>query len=89
MGNRGDAHVKMLLKGNDDHGYLYVGNSDGLNRRAQKAIASHKGRTRSCDHSVICGRSRRDRDDMVKEACKGVGVKRWVTCEHWHDEQHS
>jgi len=27
----GDRDVKMYLKGNNEHRYLYVGDSDGLN----------------------------------------------------------
>ncbi|KAJ8425524.1 hypothetical protein Cgig2_013251 [Carnegiea gigantea] len=68
----GDGDVRMFLNGNDEHGYLYVGKSDGLKRRTQKAM-------RSCDHGVVCERSGRDMDDMVREGRKGVGVKRWVT----------
>ena len=75
MGNRGDAHVKMLLKGNDDHGYLYVGDNDGLKRSAQKATWTY-------DHGVVYGRSDRDRDDMVQESRKEAGLKRWIKCEH-------
>ncbi|KAJ8444420.1 hypothetical protein Cgig2_005942 [Carnegiea gigantea] len=63
-------------EGNDEHGYLYVGNSDGPKKRAQKAIASRKGRTRSCDHGVVCGRSKRNKDDMVEKGRKEAGVKR-------------
>jgi len=69
------------LKGSDKHGYLYVGESEGLKRRAQKA-------TWTCDHGAACGRSSRDRDDMVQESRKVAGVKRWVTCEYWY-ERHS
>ncbi|KAJ8432062.1 hypothetical protein Cgig2_016341 [Carnegiea gigantea] len=71
-----DAHVRMFLKGNDEHGYLYVRNNDGPKRRAQKAIVSHEGRTWSCDHGVVYGRSGRDRNDMIEEGCKGADVKR-------------
>ena len=59
----GDGDVRMFLKGTDKHGYLYVGDSDGPNRRAQKA-------TRSSNHGVICGRSGRDREDMVQAGRK-------------------
>ncbi|KAJ8426836.1 hypothetical protein Cgig2_025241 [Carnegiea gigantea] len=65
----GDGDVRMFLKGNDKHGYLYVGESDGLKRRIEKA-------TWTCDDGVVCGRSGRGRDDMVEEARKGAGVKR-------------
>ncbi|KAJ8437291.1 hypothetical protein Cgig2_006395 [Carnegiea gigantea] len=55
----GNGDVRMFVKGNDKYGYLYMGHSDGPKRHAQKA-------TRSYDHSVIYGRSRRCRDDMVQ-----------------------
>jgi len=71
----GDGNLRMSLKGNDEHGYLYVGDSDGPKRCAQKA-------TWSCDHGVVCGRSGRDRDDMVQEGHKGECLKKWITCEH-------
>ncbi|KAJ8440894.1 hypothetical protein Cgig2_022750 [Carnegiea gigantea] len=54
--------------GNDERGYLYVGDNDGPKRRAQKATWSY-------DHGVVCGRSDRDRDDMVQEGRKGAGLK--------------
>ncbi|KAJ8444412.1 hypothetical protein Cgig2_005934 [Carnegiea gigantea] len=56
--------------GNDERGYLYVGDSDGPKRRAQKATWSY-------DHGVVYGRSDKDRDDMVQESHKGTGLKRW------------
>ena len=65
----GDGDVRMFLKGNNEHGYLYAGDSDGPKRCAQKA-------TRSCDHSVVYGRSGRDREDMVQARPKGTGLKR-------------
>ncbi|KAJ8421255.1 hypothetical protein Cgig2_027766 [Carnegiea gigantea] len=61
-----DADVRMFLKENDEHGYLYEGDSDRSKRCAQRASASHEGRMRSCDHGIGCGRSGRDRDDMVE-----------------------
>ncbi|KAJ8428632.1 LOW QUALITY PROTEIN: hypothetical protein Cgig2_015750 [Carnegiea gigantea] len=77
--SRGDADVRIFLKGNDEHEYLYVGNSDGSKRRAQKVITSREGRTWNCDHGTVCGRSGRDRDDMVEKARKGAGVKKWAS----------
>ncbi|KAJ8441429.1 hypothetical protein Cgig2_023615 [Carnegiea gigantea] len=71
----GDGDLRMFLKGNDEHGYLYVGDNDGPKRRAQKAMWSY-------DHGIVCGRSDRDRDDMVQEGRKGAGLKRWRKCEH-------
>ncbi|KAJ8432834.1 LOW QUALITY PROTEIN: hypothetical protein Cgig2_008548 [Carnegiea gigantea] len=56
-------------KGNDEHGYLYVGESDGPKRHTEKA-------TLTCDDDTVRGRSGRGRDDMVKKGRKGAGVKR-------------
>ncbi|KAJ8446147.1 hypothetical protein Cgig2_015918 [Carnegiea gigantea] len=67
----GDGDLRMFLKGNDKHGHLYMGHSDGLKRRAQKA-------TWSCDHGVVCRRSGRNRDDMVQEGHKGAASDREV-----------
>ncbi|KAJ8429661.1 hypothetical protein Cgig2_001657 [Carnegiea gigantea] len=72
----GNGDVRMFLKGNDEYGYLYVGESDRPKRRTQKA-------TRTCDDGVVRGRSGRGRDDMVEEGRKGAGVKMWATCEYW------
>ncbi|KAJ8442637.1 hypothetical protein Cgig2_003681 [Carnegiea gigantea] len=70
-----DGDVRMFLKGNDEHRYLYVGESDGPKRRTQKA-------TQTCELGVR-GRSGRDRDDMVQQGRNGPGVKRWITYEYW------
>ncbi|KAJ8436165.1 hypothetical protein Cgig2_025332 [Carnegiea gigantea] len=64
----GDGDLRMFWKGNNEHGYLYVGGSDGPKRHAQKA-------TWSCDHGVAYGRSSKDKDDMVQEDRKGAGLK--------------
>ncbi|KAJ8437780.1 hypothetical protein Cgig2_024084 [Carnegiea gigantea] len=47
MAVEGDADVRMFLKGNDEHRYFYVGESDGPKRRAEKVGVSREGRTRS------------------------------------------
>ncbi|KAJ8423694.1 hypothetical protein Cgig2_003378 [Carnegiea gigantea] len=74
----GDADVRMFVKENDEHEYFYVGDNDGPKRRTHRAAASREGRIRSYDHGVSCGRSGRDRDDMVEEGRKGVGLKKVV-----------
>ena len=61
--------MRMFLKENDKHGYLYVGDSDGLKRGAQKA-------TRSYDHGTVYERSGRNREDTVQAGRKGAGLKR-------------
>ncbi|KAJ8425493.1 LOW QUALITY PROTEIN: hypothetical protein Cgig2_029575 [Carnegiea gigantea] len=64
----GGGDVRMFLKGNDEHGYLYVGKSDGPKRHTQKAM-------RTCDDGVVHVRSGRDRDDMDQQDRNRAGVK--------------
>ncbi|KAJ8435441.1 LOW QUALITY PROTEIN: hypothetical protein Cgig2_012562 [Carnegiea gigantea] len=69
MDFEGNGDMRMFLKGNDEHGYLYIGKSDGPKRRTQNG-------TRTCNDGVVHRKSSMKRDDMVEEGCKGVGVKR-------------
>jgi len=71
----GDGDLRMFLKGNDERGYLYVGDNDRPKRHAQKTAWSSV-------HGVIYRRSDRDRDDMVQQGRKGACLKRWIKCEH-------
>ncbi|KAJ8441438.1 hypothetical protein Cgig2_023624 [Carnegiea gigantea] len=64
----GDDDLRMFSKGNDEHVYLYVGDNDGPKRHAQKATWRY-------DHGVVCGRSDRDRDDMVQEGRKRAALE--------------
>jgi len=54
----GDDDVRMFMKGNEEHEYLYVGESDGMKRRTQNA-------TWTCEEGVVPVRSGRDRDDII------------------------
>ncbi|KAJ8443291.1 hypothetical protein Cgig2_015769 [Carnegiea gigantea] len=71
----GDGDVRMFMKGNDEHGYLYVGESNGLKRRTVKA-------TQTCEEGVVHVRSGRDRGDIVQQVSNGAGMNRWVTSEY-------
>ncbi|KAJ8420421.1 hypothetical protein Cgig2_012534 [Carnegiea gigantea] len=53
----GDTDVKMILKGNDEHSYLYVGGNKGPLRRAQEGVIVYKGRVRACHDGKVCSRS--------------------------------
>jgi len=75
----GDGDVRMFMKGNDEHGYLYMGESNGLKRRTVKVM-------RTCEEGVVRVRSSKDRDDIVQQVGNGAGMKRWVTCEYGYDE---
>ena len=44
----GDVDVRFFFKGNEEHGYLYVGENDRPMRRGHKDGAACEGRTHSC-----------------------------------------
>ncbi|KAJ8430474.1 hypothetical protein Cgig2_003056 [Carnegiea gigantea] len=44
----GDVDVRMFFKGNDKHGYLYMGGNHGSKRRAQKVGARQGGKMGCC-----------------------------------------
>ncbi|KAJ8443227.1 hypothetical protein Cgig2_017220 [Carnegiea gigantea] len=50
---RGGVDVRIVFKGNDEHGYLYVGGNHVLKRQAQKAGASCERQTYTYDHGVV------------------------------------
>ena len=75
----GDGDVRMFMTGNDEHGYLYVGESNGLKRHTLKA-------KRTCEEGVVPVRSGRDEDDIIQEVGNGASAKRWVTSEYRYDE---
>ena len=74
MAVEGDADMRMFFKGNEEHGYLYVGGNDGPTRRAYKAGAACEGRTLSCDHSAVGAAS--GGNCGLKGNNKETGVKR-------------
>ncbi|KAJ8435246.1 hypothetical protein Cgig2_005298 [Carnegiea gigantea] len=45
----GDSDVKVIFKGNDKHGYLYVAGNSGPMRRAQESTTICEGGVRDCD----------------------------------------
>ena len=60
MALEGDVDVRMFFKGNDEHGYFYVGDNNGPRRRPEQACVAHVGRTRSCQQGVVYVRSGAD-----------------------------
>ncbi|KAJ8428909.1 hypothetical protein Cgig2_011651 [Carnegiea gigantea] len=75
----GDSDIKVIFKGNDEHGYMYViGNSSPV-RRAQERGAVCEGRVRDCSEGKQIARSGRKCDDGVEVGEEGgnnqVGVK--------------
>ncbi|KAJ8430933.1 LOW QUALITY PROTEIN: hypothetical protein Cgig2_002721 [Carnegiea gigantea] len=67
----GDTNVKMMFKGNDEHGYLYVGGNKGPLRRAQEGFAVCEGRVRGCPDRKVCSRSGRNGHDGVTVGREG------------------
>lgn len=74
MAIEGDVDISMFFKGNEEHGYLYVGGNDGPMRRGYKGSATCEGRTLSCDHSVVGAAS--GGNGGLKGNNKETGVKR-------------
>jgi len=54
----GDADVRMIFKGNDEHDSLYMGGVNGPRRRVRRAAAECEGRMHTCVGGMVCGTSR-------------------------------
>ena len=54
MAIEGDVDVRMILKGNDEHGHLYMGMAEACERRTQ-----------TCDHGLSCTRNERHGDGVL------------------------
>ncbi|KAJ8438541.1 LOW QUALITY PROTEIN: hypothetical protein Cgig2_024630 [Carnegiea gigantea] len=57
MALEGDMDMSMIFKGNEEHGYLYVGGKEGSMRRAQNGITVREGRVESSNDVMVCGTS--------------------------------
>ena len=55
----GDSDLKVIFKGNDEHGYMYVAGNDGPVRRAQERGVVYEGRVRDCYEGKQIARSGR------------------------------
>ncbi|KAJ8446009.1 hypothetical protein Cgig2_012353 [Carnegiea gigantea] len=53
----GDMDMSMIFKGNDEHGYLYVGGNEGSMRRAQNWVVVRDGQVKTSDNVMVCGTS--------------------------------
>ena len=62
----GDTDVKMMCKGNDEHGYLYVGGDEGPLRRVQAGVATCEGRVGGGKEGNVCCRSGRNEHNGVE-----------------------
>ncbi|KAJ8435830.1 LOW QUALITY PROTEIN: hypothetical protein Cgig2_009107 [Carnegiea gigantea] len=75
VGIEGDSDVKVIFKGNDEHGYMYV----ARNSSSERAVVC-EGRVRDFREGKQIARSGRKYDDVVEVGVEGgnnqVGVKR-------------
>ncbi|KAJ8430689.1 hypothetical protein Cgig2_018415 [Carnegiea gigantea] len=75
----GDSDMKVILKGNDEHGYMYVARNSGLVTQAHQRGAVCEGRVRDCCEGKQIPRSGRMCDDGVEVGAEGgnnqAGVK--------------
>ena len=81
--------MRIVFKGNDEHGYLYVGRNDGLKRRTQKVGATCERRTHTCDHGMVYAPSGRNGTTNVKgcllrmllmSTASNLGVGKYYLC---------
>ena len=54
MALEGEADVRMFFKGNEEHGYLFVGDSHGPRRRQEQRCAARGGEMHTCYKHVAC-----------------------------------
>ena len=54
MALEGEADVRMFFRGNEEHGYLFVGDSNGRRRRQEQRCAARGGEMHSCYKHVAC-----------------------------------
>ena len=54
MALEGEADVRMFFKGNEEHGYLFVGDSNGRRRRQEQPCAARGGETHTCYKHKAC-----------------------------------
>ncbi|KAJ8420118.1 hypothetical protein Cgig2_032310 [Carnegiea gigantea] len=88
----GDSDMKVIFKGNDEHGCMYVAGNGGPVRRAQERGAFCKGRVRDCGEGRQIARSGRKCDDGVEvgeEGCNNQAGEKWeqVTIEMSYDNE--
>ncbi|KAJ8425202.1 hypothetical protein Cgig2_000551 [Carnegiea gigantea] len=67
----GDNDKKVIFKGNDEHGYMYVARNGGPVRRAQEKGVVCKGRVRDCYEGKQIARSGRKCNDGVEVGEEG------------------
>ncbi|KAJ8428623.1 hypothetical protein Cgig2_015741 [Carnegiea gigantea] len=81
----GDSNVKVIFKGNDEHGHLYVAGNGGPTRQAQESAAVCEGRVRDyhdgktgrkCDDGVEVGEESGNNQAGVKRNSKSLESKR-------------
>jgi len=86
MALEGDADVRMFFKGNDEHGYFYVGDGNGPRRRPEQTCVARAGRAYSCQQGVVYARSGANGNGSGQGGCSGAELKRYVTCTNCYDE---
>ena len=84
MAVEGDTDVRMIFKGNDEHGYVYVRNKNSLVWRVSKAVSATTGETGATDDGTQGGTSGRQGDGGAEEEIQASGShrlrKRYVNC---------
>ena len=70
----GDMHVRMMFKGNDAYGYVYVSGKDSLLHGVSNAIGARAGETGAVDQGTRVRRSSRWDDGGGAEEIQASGA---------------
>ena len=83
MAVEGDMDVKMMLKGNDEHGYVYVGNKESVVPRVRKNVRERRVGEGGGEEGTAGGRCRKRQGVAVVEEVEVAGgndaMERYVT----------
>jgi len=83
MGVEGDVDVRMMLKGNDEHGYVYVGNKESVVPCVRKNVRERRVGEGGGEEGTVGGRCRKRQGVAVLEEMEVAGgndaMERYVT----------
>ena len=69
-----DMDVKMMLKGNDEHGYVYVCNKDSVMQHVSKNVSTTTGRAGAGENGTQGGTSGRRGEGAIEEEMQATEV---------------
>ena len=73
MAVEGDTDVRMMLKGNDEHGYVYVCNKESVVLRVKKNVRERRAREGVGEDGTGGGSCGKRHEGAVEEEMEGTG----------------